>query len=55
MTTTAQRENACPNRQNHTPSPVAYLGWHEWAAVKSRTHRQIRCDGCRLFVIWVKK
>ena len=53
--TTTQRENACPNRQKHTPSPVGYVELANWAAIKSKTHRQIRCDGCQLFVIWVLK
>ena len=53
--TTTQRENACPNRQKHTPSPVGYLPWHDWAARKSKTHKQIKCEGCGLFLIWVLK
>lgn len=49
------REASCPNRTNHTPSPPAYLAWHEWAEHKAKTHQQIRCGGCNLLVIWVPK
>lgn len=37
----------------HTPSPDGYLAWHEWAEKKSKTHRQIKCEGCGLYKIWV--
>lgn len=36
----------------HTPQPVGYLAWHEWAERKARTHRQERCPGCGLWKIW---
>jgi hypothetical protein len=46
----------CPDRDRlHTPCPSDYLGWHEWAARKARTHRQTRCPTCDLFAIWVPK
>lgn len=41
---------------HHTPNqPEGYLQWHSWAARMSKTHRQIRCEGCGLFQIWVPK
>lgn len=46
------REN-CPNAAKHTKDPEGYLQWHEWAEKKSKTHRQIRCEGCGLYAIWV--
>jgi len=39
----------------HTPQPTGYLEWHEWADKKAKTHRQVRCPGCGLFQIWVRK
>jgi hypothetical protein len=45
----------CPQKSKHTKAPTNYLGWHEWADNKSKTHRQIRCPGCNLFAIWVPK
>jgi hypothetical protein len=49
-----QEEN-CPDQDKHTPCPEDYILWHEWAAEKGKTHRQIRCAGCNLFTIWVPK
>jgi hypothetical protein len=46
---------ACPNADQHTPSPVGYLQWHAWAEEKARTHSQMRCDGCGRYAIWVPK
>lgn len=43
----------CPQADKHTPRPDSYVGWHHWAARMARTHRQIRCDGCGLYAIWV--
>jgi len=48
------REN-CPNREQHTPCPSGYLDWHAWAKRMDHTHRQVRCEGCELFLIWVPK
>lgn len=48
-------EQTCPNGANHTKEPSGYLQWHEWAEHKSRTHRQRRCPGCRLYKIWVPR
>lgn len=41
--------------KKHTPSPSGYIQWHCWAEIKSKTHRQIKCDECGLYKIWVKK
>lgn len=48
------RQN-CPNRDNHTDRPIGYAAWHEWARNMGKTHRQIRCDGCGLYAIWLPK
>src|SRR4051812_19375439 len=46
----------CPRaRELHTPCPTGYMAWHEWAAEKSKTHKQVRCPECDLFAIWVPK
>jgi hypothetical protein len=48
-------QSECPDVAAHTPCPSSYLGWHEWAEKMAKTHRQKRCPGCGLFVIWVPK
>ena len=45
----------CPNFENHTPCPEGYIQWHAWAERKSKAHKQVLCDGCNLYVIWVPK
>lgn len=45
----------CPDAAKHTRCPRGYVGWHEWAETKQRTHHQIRCPTCGLFVIWVPR
>lgn len=45
--------STCPTPEKHTPSPPGYSDWHEWAAEKSKTHKQTRCPGCGLWAIWV--
>lgn len=44
----------CENWENHTPEPPGHLQWHAWAEEKSKTHMQIKCEGCGLYKIWVK-
>lgn len=39
----------------HTPAPRGFLDWHEWARLKGKTHRQVRCPHCALWAIWVPK
>lgn len=38
----------------HIKEPTGYIEWHNWAEKKSRTHRQIRCEKCGLYKIWLK-
>jgi hypothetical protein len=45
----------CPNAAAHTPCPVGYNDWDEWARIKSKTHRQITCQHCGRYVIWLPK
>ena len=45
----------CPNAAKHTPAPEGYLAWYAWAERKAKTHRQVRCAGCGLFALWVRK
>lgn len=40
---------------NDPSEPAGYVGWHEWAAKKGRTHRQRKCPTCGLYAIWVPK
>lgn len=44
----------CENWENHTVVPKGYLQWHAWAEEKSKTHMQIKCEGCDRYEIWVK-
>lgn len=47
-----KRVQSCENEANHTYGPPGYLAWHAWAAEHRKTHKQSRCPGCRLFLIW---
>lgn len=49
----AKMKAPCAQGEGHTPSPEGYLAWHEWAAEKAKTHRQVRCPECGLWAIWV--
>ena len=42
----------CPTNPGE---PTSYPDWHEWAAKKSRTHRQEQCPTCGLYHVWVPK
>ena len=48
-------EPPCPNADEHTPAPRAYVAWHVWAEQMGRTHDQKCCDGCGLYRIWVRR
>lgn len=51
-----KRIDNCPNLAAHVKDePSGYLDWHEWAAKKRRTHKQTRCPGCGLYVIWKRR
>lgn len=45
----------CPDADQHTPRPTGYLNWNEWAADMAKTHRQQKCPGCGLWLIWKPK
>jgi len=48
-------EADCPNRSNRTPMPMGYIARQEWSKRMSKTHRQITCEQCGLWVIWLPK
>lgn len=50
-----EMDESCPNKKNHTNQPSGYIAWHDWAQKKTKTHRQVRCQGCGLFSIWVPR
>lgn len=35
--------------------PAGYVAWFEWAAEKGKTHKQVRCEGCGLFKVWIPR
>lgn len=39
----------------HTPAPVGYLAWHEWAERMAETHVQQRCPACGRWAVWIPK
>ena len=44
----------CPNVAAHTPGqPAGYGERAKWAMEMGRTHRQTKCPGCDLYVIWL--
>jgi hypothetical protein len=43
----------CPNADQHTDQPRAYVAASLWAEEMLRTHHQLRCPGCDLWAIWV--
>jgi len=45
----------CPDRGKHTDCPDGYIHWHEWAEKMNKSHKQIKCEKCGLFSIWIKK
>ena len=47
--------SVCPDIMHHDAGPSGYLQWHAWARRMARTHRQIKCTGCGLYVIWLPK
>lgn len=49
-----QRE-VCPNIEDHTSCPSGFLDWHKWATKLKKTHRQRKCQGCGLYLIWEPK
>lgn len=45
----------CQNAANHTPVPFGYIARAEWAERMAKTHRQTKCPGCGLWMIWVPR
>ena len=45
----------CPDAAHHTPAPMGYIARQEWAKRMSKTHQQITCQSCGLYVIWLPK
>ena len=39
----------------HTKCPSDYVSWHLWADKKAKTHKQLRCPGCGLWKLWVRR
>lgn len=49
-------EANCPSFHDHTPdAPEGYIQWHAWAQRMNKTHKQTKCSGCSLYVIWIPK
>ncbi len=39
----------------HTPMPSGYIARMNWAKACGKTHRQVKCPNCGLYVVWVRK
>lgn len=48
-------DTKCPKAELHTPAPKGYMAWCDWVEHISKTHRQVECPGCGLFLVWVPK
>lgn len=48
-------EDACALKAQHTPRPDGYLNFCDWAEAMAKTHRQTKCPGCGLFIVWVPR
>lgn len=55
MSLSKPERRPCAEVDQHTPAPEGYIEWHAWARRMSRTHKQVRCPGCKLFTIWKLK
>lgn len=42
----------CPKAALHTPQPVGYVEWHNWAQQMTKGFKQKKCPGCGLLNIW---
>jgi hypothetical protein len=51
------RIEECPRRDEHTPCPASYVGWHVWAEQMSlEGYDSVRHVGaCNLYTQWVTK
>lgn len=45
----------CKNSKNHTPCPKWQLQWQMRADEMIKTHKQVKCKDCDLYVIWNKR
>ena len=50
-----KRGPECPNYENHEPMPTGYVEFDEWAKVKNRTHKNIKCPGCGFYRLWIPR
>ena len=41
--------------ETHTPHPLGYNDWHEWAKKMDKTHRSTVCPSCGRYGIWVRR
>lgn len=41
-----------PGCEPHEPQPAGYIARSNWAEVMGWTHKQRRCRGCGLYLIW---
>ena len=48
-------DEPCPNHENHTKCPDCCLEWQEWAKLMDKTHKQVKCQRCGLWAIWVRR
>lgn len=45
----------CPDAALHTPHPSGYIAHANWADRMKKTHRQVRCQTCGFWAVWVSK
>lgn len=47
--------STCELRELHTPNPIGYGAWFDWAETMAETHVQVECPGCGRLAIWAPK
>lgn len=48
-------ENLCPKKTAHVLGPDKLSDWVCWSDEMLKSHQQKRCDGCGLWLVWVKE